>query len=312
MEPEKSNVEIIRPNDVLQKMLDGLRNGQEKGTTTYIPDLDKCWKWRKGEFNIWTGYSNEGKSQFLRFLFLIKILVDGWKFLICAPEDFPPEDFFDDCVHTLTGQPTDKDHPKCVSEEDYMTAFNLIKNSFVFVHIKPPGNTVYKALEEFRKLMAEEEYDGVLIDPLMKFARPKEVSERDDIYAGYLTSICTEFSRETKTSTHLVMHQQTPKISEGTGLYPKPNMYAIKGGGSYSDGTDNILSVWRENYAKDKLDTSVKFASMKIKKHKLVGIPQEFDMKFDRKTNRYMDKNDNPLFNFEKYTGIVGTKTTLF
>ena len=42
-------------------------------------------------------------------------------------------------------------------------------------------------------------------------------------------------------------------------------MYRIKGGGSWSDGFDNVLSVWRPNYAKDKIDSEVQFASQKIK-----------------------------------------------
>lgn len=78
-------------------------------------------------------------------------------------------------------------------------------------------------------------------------------------------------------------------------------MYSIKGGGTWSDGTDNILSIWRPFYAKDKLSTEVVFASQKIKKQKLVGIPQEFPMRFDRRTNRFIDgKTNEDLFNFDK------------
>ena len=53
-------------------MLDNYRNGQERGTTTYIPAVDSAWTWRNGELNIWTGYQNEGKSMFLNQLVLLK------------------------------------------------------------------------------------------------------------------------------------------------------------------------------------------------------------------------------------------------
>ena len=43
-------------------MLSDFEKGLEKGTTTHNTDLDKCWTWRLREFNIWTGYQNEGKA----------------------------------------------------------------------------------------------------------------------------------------------------------------------------------------------------------------------------------------------------------
>ena len=291
---------ICRPDDCLQDMLLDLKRGKEKGSTTHIKELDKCWTWRKGEFNIWTGYANEGKSLFLRFLAIIKCIMDGWRFIFCAPEDFPAKEFFDDMVHTIAGGPTDKDHPFCIGSDDYIEAFNKIKDNIIFLYLHPPGNTIRSTLDEMAKIIENERIDGIIIDPLIKFSRPKDMSERDDIYAAYVTSIVTDFSRKYNVSANLVMHQLTPRIQEN-GFYPKPSMYSIKGGGTWSDGTDNILSIWRPFYAKDKLSTEVVFASQKIKKQKLVGIPQEFPMRFDRRTNRFIDgKTNEDLFNFDK------------
>jgi twinkle protein len=56
---------VFEVNDVMESMLDGFKNGQERGTTTYIPEVDNAWTWRPQEVNIWTGYQNEGKSLFL-------------------------------------------------------------------------------------------------------------------------------------------------------------------------------------------------------------------------------------------------------
>src|ERR1044071_1873968 len=132
---ERKDVVIHSPEDVLGEMLYDLENGKEKGTTTYIEDLDKCWKWRAGEGNLWTGYANEGKSILSRSLSMIKALEEGWNFLFNAPEDFPAKEFYDDMIHTITGFPTDKDHPLCVTKELYMYAYELIKDHFQFVYI---------------------------------------------------------------------------------------------------------------------------------------------------------------------------------
>lgn len=238
-------------------------------------------------------------SLFLRYLCLIKMLEEDWKFLFCAPEDFPPEEFFDDMIHTISGMSTDMDFANVISEKKYREVADKIRNNIYFVYIKPPHNTIKGVLEEFRPLIKEYGIDAAIIDPLLKFARPKGFSERDDIYAAYITTMCTDFAREQDISLHMVMHQLTPKIDGGQ--YPKPSMYSVKGGGSWSDGTDNILSIWRPQYATNKVDDSVMFSSQKIKKQKLVGIPQDFTMRFDRRTNRYIKSDGTDLYNFSKW-----------
>ena len=297
------NTYLIKPENCIETMLEGLKKGKVKGSTTYNSDLDKCWTWRKQEANIWTGYANEGKSLFLKQLCLIKALEENWKFVFCSPEDFPPEEFYDDLIHTLSGKTTDKDYEgKVISEETYKKCYELIKNNFLFLYLEPPHNTIKGALEEFKKLCNNQQIDGCIIDPLLKFSRPKDFSERDDIYASYIGSICIDFCRQTNTSFHLVMHQTTPLIDSETKKYPEPSMYRVKGGGSWADGFDNVLSIWRPHYAKDKFDTEVQFASQKIKKQKLVGIPQRFQMSFDRKSNRYCNYDTTtPIFDFDKF-----------
>lgn len=293
---------IYTVDDCAEEMLWDFDNGKERGSTTHIPVIDQCWTWRKGEFNIWTGYHGEGKSLFIRFLSLIKSMMDGWKFLFCAPEDFPAKEFYDDLLHTLVGITTDKNNPNQMPRGMYQYAMEMIKQRIIFIYIKPPGNTVKVTLDEFQE--AIDTYDGFdvcVIDPLIKFARPKDHSERDDLYAGYITSICTDFCRSNNISLHLVMHQLTPRVLDNSGYYAKPSAYNIKGGGTWGDGTDNILTVWRPEYAKDKKSDRVIFASNKIKKQKLVGLPQEQEMKFDRRTNRYVDSvNGRDLFDFDQ------------
>jgi len=300
---DDKNTYLFKPENCFKDMLHDLKNGKVRGTTTYNSKLDECWTWRTQEANIWTGYSNEGKSLFLKQLCLIKALEENKKFIFCSPEDFPANEFFDDFIHTLAGQTTDIYYglDRVVSEEVYTYCYNLIKDKFIFLYIEPPHNTIKGVLEEFKKICKQEDIFGCIIDPLLKFARPKDFPEKDDQYAAYIGSICVDFARQTNTSFHLVMHQTTPIMTDDK-KYPEPSMYRIKGGGSWSDGFDNVLSVWRPNYAKDKIDSEVQFASQKIKKQKLTGIPQRFQMSFDRKTNRYCQFGTNtPIFNFDKF-----------
>lgn len=295
-------IKIFKPEDSYGDIINSYEVGQLKGTTTYNDNIDLCWKWRRQEANICSGYNNEGKSLFIKQMSLIKSLEENQKFIFCSPEDYPPEEFFLDAIHTITGRSTDKENSNYVDRDSLDKAYNLIKDKFIFIYIEPPHNTVKSVIEEMKKII-EKEKDvlGCIIDPLIKFARPKDMSDRDDIYASYLGSICTDFCRTYDISFHLTIHQVTPQKGDNKN-YPEPDVYRIRGGGVYVDSFDNCLTVWRPNYASDKLDPTVQFASQKIKKHKLVAIPQKYQFSFDRKTNRYIDKDtEEPLWNFDKF-----------
>lgn len=296
-----SKIEIYKPGECYDKMLEQYHKGKVKGTTTYNKQIDEAWTWRLQEFNIWTGYANEGKSLFLKQLCLIKALEEGKKFIFSSPEDYPPEEFFDDMIHTISGGSTDKDRKNYISKELYDKCFELIKDKFYFLYIKPPFNTIETVLQQMEELIKKEDIYGCVIDPILKFTPSEKAPERDDKYAGYIGTILVDFARRYNISMHMIMHQNTPKLIESTGLYPKPNMYNVKGGGSWNDGADNLLFIQRPQYAKDKIDDTVLFGSQKIKKQKLVGIPQEMKFKFNRMTNRYTDQNDQDIFYFDKF-----------
>lgn len=299
---------VLTMSDVLPDMLYDLEHGKEKGTSTYIAgtragekwSLDEAWTWRMGEFNIWTGYSNEGKSTFLRFLALIKAIKEKWRFAFYVPEDYPAKEFFDDIIHTASGYSTDRDHPNHINKKLYLEVYEQIKDYFFFVYLKPPENTLMSVLKEFIPLIKNEDVKGCIIDPFIKLSRSKAYINADDKLAGYVTTMCTDFSREFHVSLHLVMHQLTPRLQEN-GLYPKPSMYYIKGGGTWADGSDNVLFVQRPKFAKDKIDDETTFGSQKIKKPKLVGLPQEIPLRFNRRTNRFIDfESKRDVFNFDK------------
>ena len=74
---DDKNTYLFKPENCFKDMLHDLKNGKVRGTTTYNSKLDECWTWRTQEANIWTGYSNEGKSLFLKQLCLIKALEEN-------------------------------------------------------------------------------------------------------------------------------------------------------------------------------------------------------------------------------------------
>lgn len=303
-EKEKEiKIEIFTPEDCLADMLYDLEHGLEKGETTHIPMFDEYWTWRKSEFNIWSGYSNEGKSEFLKFLCLIKGLEKQQKFCFNSPEDYPAKSFYDGFIHTLSGKTTDKSnlYNKLITKDEYIYAHQLIAPLFKFIYIKPPNNTIENCIAEFQRIHDEDPQNVFILDPIMKFQKSREAPDKPDEYMTYIVTLLTDFARVNNVSVHLVIHQVTPKVNEGTGLYPIPSMYSIRGGGSGADGTDNVLFIQRPRYAVDKIDSSVLFGSQKIKKQKLVGIPGKIEFAFNRKTNRYTEMEGKDLYDFDKF-----------
>jgi len=302
-------IEVAKMTDCLEEMILIMNKGLLKGETTHISIVDECWKWRKGEVSALTGNNNDGKSLLMRTFCLIKGIASSWKTACYAPEDYPASSFFDELIHTASGYSTDKENPEFISEELYRKVYDQIKEYFTFINIRPPKNTLENVLSSFIPLIEKDGVNICIIDPILKVARPKEYLNNDAQWASYLTGVCTDFARKYQICLVLVIHQTTPKIVEGTGVYAKPDKYSIRNGGSISDGLDNVLFLQRPDAPKDLISTTVRFGSLKIKKQKLVGIPQDIMFKFNRRTNRYIDElYEKDLFDFDKHLDIPRLK----
>ena len=286
---------IFNVEDVVDSMLDGYRNGQERGTTTYIEEVDKAWTWRAGEINIWTGYQNEGKSLFLNQLATIKAAIDGWKFAVFSPENMPIKDFFNDIIEMYIGKSCDPYYTNnYMSEDEYREGMDFVNNNFNVIY--PEKNfTLDTIFAKTKYLIKTQGIRALIIDPYDTVQHKMNRGEREDLYISRFMSELKRFAVDNNISVHLVAHQVTPQKSED-GRYIKPDVNKIKGGGTFADKADNVLFVWRPDRAIDFSSKKVTFGSQKIKKQKLVGYPQDVeDIMFDIKTSRYSFDGSTPF-----------------
>jgi twinkle protein len=63
----------------------------------------------------------------------------------------------------------------------------------------------------------------------------------------------------------------------------------------WNNKMDVIGALHRTNYHTDKTDPFAVFATHKVKKQNLVGLPGEVDIKFERRENRYYINGKCPL-----------------
>lgn len=278
---------IFTTEDVKDKMIYSFLNGKNKGTTTYFKEFNNCWTWRTGELNIWTGYNNEGKSQFLNQLMLLKALHEGWNFGIFSPENFPIDEYFDDLAHCLIGKSTDKTYQNVMSLNEYNDAIDFLKEHF-FVVCPEDNYQIDNLLTRFRFLVRSKGIRGIIIDPYNQVEHLMERGEREDLYISKFISKLKKFAVVEDVSVHLIAHQVTPIVEKGKD-YPMPDAYKIKGGGTFSDKADNVITVWRQYKRSNPEDKSVLVISQKIKKQRLVGIPGETEFYYSRKKNQYFE-----------------------
>jgi twinkle protein len=285
---------VFEIDDIYDSLMDGFHNGQERGSTTYVDEIDSAWTWRNGEVNIWTGYQNEGKSLFLNQLATLKAARDGWKFAIFSPENMPIRDFYNDIIEMYIGKSSDPYHNHQMSLDEYQEAIEFVKRHFFVIYPKK-GFALDTILRTAKSLVRTKGVRSFIIDPYNTIEHKMSSRDREDLYISKFMSELKMFAIENHISIHLVAHQKTPE-KDTSGRYKRPDLNSIKGGGTFSDKADNVLMVWRPNRALSFSDTSVVFASQKIKKQKLVGVPQEIDnIEFNVREQRYYFNNRTPF-----------------
>jgi twinkle protein len=206
-------------------------------------------------------------------------------------------------IESYIGASADKTYKNCMSEMQLKEGIKFMQEHFYTVY--PEENqTLDEILSRFSYLVRKKNIRTVTLDPYNQIQHNMRGGEREDLYISRFMSKLKAFAIKHDVSVHLVAHQVTPAFRAGEN-YPEPNIYTIKGGGTFADKADNVLIVWRENRNKDIKDTLVKFISKKIKKQKLTGLPGECSLFFERITNRYLYGNESPFNKNEKQEAIT-------
>ena len=288
---------VFMVNDVRDSMLNSYKNGQKRGESTCVQEVDKAWTWKDGEVNLWTGYQNEGKSLFLNQLSLIRAVSSGVKVAVFSPENFPLDDFYNDLIETYIGKSCDPYYSNnYMSEEEYKEGLDFVNEHF-FVIYPDKDFKIDTIFEKTNYLIKKRGIRTLIIDPYNTIEHLMNNGEREDLYISRFMSKLKRFSVEKQVSVNLVAHQLTAKKNDKDGgRYFRPELNNIKGGGTFADKADNVLFVWRPNRALDFKDPDVIFGSQKIKKQKLVGIPQNIDcITFNIRDQRYYLNGFSPF-----------------
>ena len=287
---------VFECEDFKDEILYNFKNGQKLGTTTYFSNIDKVWTHRKSEVTIWSGYNNEGKSLFLKQLLLLKSQYEGWKHAIYSPEEMPFSDWYTDVIESYIGKSADKMQERygnLMTNSEIEEGIDFINRHFFTIY-PSEDQTLEQILKRFSYLVRKKNIDTIVIDPYNQIQHQMNNGEREDLYISRFMTQLKKFAVDHDVAVHLVAHQVTPVFNKNEN-YPEPNLYKIKGGGTFADKADNVVLVWREFRNTDQSNPDVTFISQKIKKQKLVGTPGRTIVQYDRRSNRYVYNGESPL-----------------
>lgn len=286
--PDVKPKDVIFGEDAKQGAINIYENGYEDVESMGIPELDEHFKLKRGEITLLTGHGNYGKSTFLKYILLVKILTTGKKFAFFSPEENPAHEFYHDFVEIYLGQnctPTNSNRP---SRAQYEDAYDMISKHIFYVYPKEVAPTPDYIKERFLELIIKEKVDGCIIDPFNQMSNDyKGAGGRSDKYLETFLSDCTRFAQINSIYFLIVAHPKGGWKKDDTGNYPCPDVYDIAEGGMWNNKMDNIIIYHRAKKQTDPNDCTAEFHTKKIRRQKTVGKLGTLNIELSRITRRY-------------------------
>lgn len=260
-----------------QRMEHAYHHGLPKGETCHITQLDPHFKWKPGYLNVWTGWMNEGKTEWVYQLLLLRAVLAGKKSAIYSPENMPEEHIYDQLIHSLTGQNPDRDWRNCLSLARYRQARDFIREHFVVVYPgRGQGRTPADLVRSFELAITKSGVSHCLIDPWTKADHSAMASLGGyEPYLAHTLAMLTDWSIDTSQSLTITAHpRQLPDMRHGQAR-PIPDSSHIAGGQQWENLAHIVATYyrpWKHLGSNNPLFSEVAIYVHKVKSAKLVGV----------------------------------------
>lgn len=209
----------------------------KKGLSTGLDTLDNYFLFKRGNFNVYNGFDNVGKSTTLWYFCLLSSLYHGWKWIIYSAENRNGsvikrliEFYCGEKIHLL-------------KEMQYENAYNFIKSKFTIINNEQMYN--YKdILTITEKLLLKNKYDGLLLDPYN--ALKIDLSDNSKLstheYHYEAASEMQMFAKKRDICVYLNCHVITGAMR----LKTAPMKADTEGGGKFANKADDFVTIHRE------------------------------------------------------------------
>jgi energy-coupling factor transporter ATP-binding protein EcfA2 len=280
--------DVVYGEDVKQEALNIYLNGYEGAKSTYIPEIDRYFKFKKGEITLLTGFGNYGKSTFLKYLLFIQALKDGEKIAIFTPEENPASEFYHDLVEMYFGTACTPDNENRPTIQDYESIYDFVSRHFFFVYPTTVEPTPEYVMERFLELIIKEKISFCVIDPFNQLTNDYKGAGGN--VAKYLELMLSKFSRFAQQNNIYSITVAHPKASNKTddkGNYECPDVFDIADGAMWNNKMDNIIIYHLPERQSNPDSTHCQLHSKKIRRRKIVGVLGTLDFEYSPRIRRY-------------------------
>lgn len=282
--------DIILLDAVEDTMLSNYHNGRSMGETTHFPTLDEHFRWKRGELTLMHGIANHGKTTALLHLCLIKAVKDGYKYAVFSPEQFPPDDFYDDLVHSYIGKNTQPQYDDQMTEAEYRRGMKFVKEHFFYIYPESEAPTPEYIMNCFEAAIEKYKVDGCIIDPYNQLDNDlSKAGYREDQYLSRVLTKTKRFAQTHDIFMMIITHPKSGLRKNDLGDYEVPDVFDLSGGAMWSNKCDNILYTHRPMFSSHRGSSSVVIGSQKIKKQNRNGKPGDTNFEFDYRSMRFID-----------------------
>jgi replicative DNA helicase len=279
--------DLISLDDVYGDMVKDFKEGIQMGESTYYREIDRHWRWQRGEITAMFGYGNHGKTAMMNQLIHIKCKKENKRFVFFSPEQYPPNDFYHDFVQMHVGKTVMKGFEQMTMLQ-YKEAMKWVSEHIFYIYPKKEEPTPDLILQRFKEMIIKHKIDGVVVDPFNQLFH--DYSERDDKYLSKILTMFKRFALENNIYFIIIAHPSGGAIEIGVdGNYKMPYYTRIAGGVMWGNKMDNILCYNRPYYRTDPKDPTCHFASQKVKKQSRNGVPGTVEMYYDRNNYRFSE-----------------------
>ncbi len=285
--------DVVYGTDVYDEAVEIYEHGYKSAETTFIPQLDEFWKWKRGELNLLTGIGNYGKTSYITQLKLIRSLKANNKWAVFSPENNPPAEYYFDITEMLLGARSDGKTTDKPNRKKFDDAYRFVSEHFFYIYPDGISPSPEFIKTKFLELIIKEKVDGVCIDPFNQLANDYK-NTRSDKYLETFLSDCQRFAVDNNIFFLLVAHPH--KLNkENNGNYPCPDVYDIADGAMWNNKCDNII-VYHRPVAQTDPDAPIcEHHSKKIRRQKMIGKKGFFDFTLNRARRRFYFNGFSPL-----------------
>lgn len=263
---------FLADEDEVDKYLQSWRNGTfQMGLTTGWPSLDKYFLFKNGNFNIFNGIDNVGKSTSMWFLLMLSAMFHDWKWIIVS-------------IENRNGAVTKKliefywgIQIKSQTDEQYQEAKKFVADHFTIIK----NEQLYNFMDVMNiadKCNKKRKHNGMLIDPYngltISLSENSKLSTHEYHYEG--ASRMQQFTKKRDMCIYLNCHVVTAALRDTT---KAPGKGDTEGGGKFANKADDFGTFHRHTNDPDRWNFT-EFHLRKIKELETGGGYTPYDKPF--------------------------------